>query len=184
MRKNILDRYTQKQEGEYLININAGKASDLYNDFDKQTPYVRKELDQDLEEYITYSAKDLFHEDFIIQFSLTEKPDEEMKDRITSSIRSYYLYLKTLEINELVTVMRKSLIFFILGVALLFLSVWTNEQLGPSATVITKVFAQGLTVAAWVSLWEALATFIINWTPYRRRIKLYNRIASAPIEFD
>ena len=181
MKKNILERYSETSDGRYIIDIDAGKVNDLYNDFDKQMPYVRKELDQDLGEYITDSARDLHNEKFVIRLTFLEPPDEEMKQRIITSINSYYLYLKSIELNELSRVMRTSFIFFLLGLSILFLSVWVNEQVSPAATVITKVFAQGLTVAAWVSLWEALATFIVNWTPYTRNIKLYERIANAPV---
>lgn len=146
-------------------------------------PYVRKELDQDLVEYITDSARDLNKEDFVIQFQLHEPPEEEMKARITTSIYSYFLCLKSIELTELSRVMRTSMIFFLIGMILLFLSVWANEQLTSETMVVTKVFAEGLTVAAWVSLWEALATFIINWTPYTRKIKLYERIANSPVQF-
>jgi len=31
--------------------------------------------------------------------------------------------------------------------------------------------------------WEALATFIVYWTPYSRQIKIYNRIANAMVQF-
>ena len=79
--------------------------------------------------------------------------------------------------------MRTSLLFLVIGMALLFLSILANEELTAETTVITKVFAGGLTVAAWVSLWEALATFIVNWTPFSRKIKLYDRIANAPVDF-
>jgi hypothetical protein len=50
-------------------------------------------------------------------------------------------------------------------------------------TVLSRVFSQGLTVAAWVSLWEALATFLVNWTPYSRQIRMYERIAETPVQF-
>ena len=157
MSNMILELYKQLADGRYVIGINAGKTSDLYNDFDKHMPYVRKELDQDLVEYISDSARDLYKEDFI--------------------------YLKTLEIMELSRIMRTSLLFLVIGMALLFLSILANEELTAETTVITKVFAGGLTVAAWVSLWEALATFIVNWTPFSRKIKLYDRIANAPVDF-
>jgi hypothetical protein len=32
-------------------------------------------------------------------------------------------------------------------------------------------------------MWQALATFLVNWTPYSRMIKLYERIAAAAVEF-
>lgn len=184
MKKNILERYTQLSNNRYLIDITAGKVSDLYNDFDKNTPYVRKELDQDLVEYIADSVRDLGKHDFVIQFHLLEAADETMQARIIASINSYFLYLKSIEINELARVMRISLIYFVVGIFLLFLSVWVNQKLSIESPVITTVFAQGLTVAAWVALWEALATFLVNWTPFSRQIKMYERIAHAPVSFN
>lgn len=183
MKPTILDRYSRAKNGQYIIDINAGKISDLYNDFDKQAPYIKKELDQNLVEYLTESAMDMEKEAFIIRIGLIEPPDDTMKVRITSSINSYFQYLKMIELQELRRNMRTSLIFLFMGVAILFLSVWVNQQLTEQATVVSKVFAEGLTVAAWVSLWEALATFLVNWTPYSRQISLYERIANAPVQF-
>jgi len=183
MKMGILERYTRTEDGRYIIDIHAGKVSDLYDEFDKHAPYVRKELDPHLVEYITDSAKDLGGEAFTICFHLQETADEALQERITTSINSYFMYLKTIELNEWARVMRTSLIFLVIGIAILFLSVWVNERLALQATVLTKVFAQGLTVAAWVSLWEALATFLIHWKPYRQQIKLYERIAGAPVLF-
>ena len=183
MKKNILARYPQMPDGNYIIDITAGKISDLYDDFDKHTPYVRKELDQDLVEYITDSARDLGKEDFTIRFYFMELPEEDMRTRITASINSYFLYLKDIELREVSRIIRTSLIYFVIGLSILFLSVWVNEKLTLDASVLSKVFAEGLTVAAWVSLWQALATFLVNWTPYSRQIKLYERIIKAPVQF-
>jgi hypothetical protein len=40
-----------------------------------------------------------------------------------------------------------------------------------------------LTVAAWVSLWESIATFLIEWNPNRREIELCDRLATASVFF-
>lgn len=183
MNKTILDRYPRAEDGTYVIDISAGRANDLYDDFDRKTPYRKKELDQHLVEYISDSANELNKKEFIIRFSLSEPPSDELQERITTSVISYFEYIKTLEINELKRAIRSSLIYLLLGIAILFLSVWVNHQLDDDTGVITKVFAEGLTVAAWVSMWEALATFIINWPPYSRKIKIYDRIANAAIQF-
>jgi hypothetical protein len=49
--------------------------------------------------------------------------------------------------------------------------------------VTANVFAEGLTVAAWVSLWEALAVLLIEWFPHRKNIVLYRRLANAELVF-
>jgi hypothetical protein len=92
------------------------------------------------------------------------------------------MYLKTIELNELRRVMNVSLIYLAIGTVILFLSIHV-KQLGIEGAMLKNLLTEGLTVAAWVSLWQALATFLINWIPFRRRVKLYQRIARAPIEF-
>lgn len=182
MNENILDRYSQAADGRCIISITAGKVSDLYNSFDRHTPYIRKELNQDLADYIADSARELGRNDFMLHFNLLEPVSEEMQKRISTSINSYFIYLKTIEITELRRIMNASLIYLAIGIVFLFLSIYLR-QLATEESMLNKLLTEGLTVAAWVSLWQALATFLINWTPYRRRIKLYQRIASSPVDF-
>lgn len=183
MKKTILERYRQMPDGRYVIDIHAGRPGDLYNNFDKFAPYVRKELDQDLVDYITDSARELGSELFVIQFRLLESIEGDFRERICKSINSYFLYLRSLEIEGLGRAMRTSLIFLVIGIAILSLSVWVNSDITPASSVVSKVFAEGLTVAAWVSMWEALATFLVNWAPISRKITLYKRIAETPVLF-
>jgi hypothetical protein len=182
MNKNILERYSHTADGRCIISITAGKVSDLYNSFDRHTPYVRKELNQDLVDYITDSASELGRNDFLIHFNLLEPVGDEMKKRISTSINSYFIYLKTIEITKLRRIMHASLIYLAIGIVFLFLSIHLR-QLAADESMLSKLLTEGLTVAAWVSLWQALATFLINWTPYRRRIKLYQHIACSPVDF-
>ena len=183
MKKHILDRYSKTEDNKFIIDIAAEKVADLYNNFDKYTPYIKKELDPDLVEYLTDSVREIGKEAFIIQFSLSSETEKKLVSRIKKSIQNYYIYLTELEHRELARMMRTSLILLGIGITILFLSVWLNLQITENNSVIAHVFAEGLTVAAWVSLWEALATFLINWAPHRQLIKMYDRIAKAPIQF-
>ncbi len=78
---------------------------------------------------------------------------------------------------------RRSAILFTIGLGILFVSVWVNRLLGVERSVTANVFAEGLTVAAWVSLWEAPAVFLIEWFPHRRNVLLYRRLAHAKLVF-
>lgn len=61
------------------------------------------------------------------------------------------------------------------GVVILFLAVLTRENISGSGDdmVIAHVLAEGLNVAAWVSLWHAIARYLINWAPHHRQVKMY-----------
>ncbi len=182
-RKPILDRYARTDDGKLILDIAADKVEDLYNNFDKHTPYGRKELDQDLADYLTDSVSEMGKADFIIQFRLANSADNTIQERVKASINSYFCYLKELEIRGWVSMRRSSYILFMIGIIILIISVWYGEQSSGKESVVSHVFSEGLTVAAWVSLWNAIATFLINWAPHRKKIRLYHRVASAEIVF-
>lgn len=183
MKKRILERYTRNAEGIITIDITAGKVEDLYSNFDRYTPYTKKELDQDLVEYIVECVREIGKEPFVIHFRLTATPEDDLMIRVRKSVRNYFLYLKDLEFRKLAGMARASFILLSIGLSLLFISVWIDQKSGGGKGVLMNFMAEGLTVAAWVSLWNALANFLINWVPHRRQIKKYERISKAPILF-
>lgn len=183
MKKDVIDRYERNANGDIILDVTADKVEDLYNHFDRSAPYMRRDLDQDLVNYIIDSAKELGEQPFTICFTLNNLPDKDRCSRIRQSVNSFFLSLVEVERNKFKRMMHKSLIFFSVGIAILFFSVWFNQKLGLDRTVLANVFAEGLTVAAWVSLWEALATFLIKWLPHRTNIHLYQRLSSIPSVF-
>ena len=184
MHKSILERYAHNNEGTLVIEIATSKVEDLYNHFERYTPYVKKDLDQDFADYITTAAQEIGKEPFAIHFRFTESPDDELRSRVRHSIKNYFMYLKELELRELMRMIRRSMVLMILGIIILSAALWFSQLIETNSTVVKRVFAEGLTIAAWVSLWEALATFLINWMPSRRQIRNFERIANAPISFE
>lgn len=183
MKKNILNRYSRTIDNKIIIDIATGRFEDLFNNFDKYAPYRKKELDQDLADYLVDSVSEIGKEPFVIQFSFTVSASVDLTSRVRTSVHNYFLYLKELELREMTRMTRTSLILFFLGVVILALSVWFNQKIANFGDVVAHVFAEGLNVAAWVSLWNAIATFLINWAPHRRKIKRYERISKATILF-
>ena len=159
MRRNVLSRYEKDEQGNIILDVNARRVEDLYNDFDKSAPYIRRDLDQDLADYLVECARELGRVQFTIRFALADSPDEERSLRIRRSLNTYFLYLAETEIQKILKMFRRSSILFAIGLGILFAAVSLNRMLGPEWSVTANVFAEGLTIAAWVSLWEALAIF-------------------------
>ena len=183
MKKHILDRYSRTDKGEVIIDIAAERVEDLYDDYDKTSPYHKKELYQGLVDYICDSVREIGREPFIIGFRFSSPIEQALVERVQKSICNYFLYLRELEYRELARMTRTSLILLLVGLSLLTLSLWVNRVISENDSVVARVFAEGLTVASWISLWESLATFLINWAPHRRDIKLFERIAGASVVF-
>jgi hypothetical protein len=183
MKKTILDRYAVTDDGKIVIDISVRGIEELYHNFDKTAPYTKKEFDEDFVDYLTDCVREIRRADFIIQFSLESEPDTATKDRVCSSIQNYYIYLKELEKQALKTMFNRFLILFGLGVVLLILAIITTRRFPPGGGVATEVFAGGLTIAAWVSLWEAIALLFLEWQPHRQNIRVFNKVMNAPVCF-
>ena len=182
MTNEILERYARTAEGRVIIDITADKVEYLFNDFDRHAPYMRKELDQDLVDYLVDSMREIGDEEVQMQFGFAEPIGDKQRERVRTSIHNYFIYLKGLEVLELKKLIRRFMIFLLIGFSIMAVSVWVNDNIN-HASAISRVFAEGLTVAAWVSLWEACSTLLINWTPHRRQIKWCEKLASAPVTF-
>jgi hypothetical protein len=184
MKKTILDRYAKTDDGRFAIDITTGRVSDLYNNFDKTTPYAKKELDEDLVNYLIESAREIGNEEFVVRFHFNEYADDEYRNRVTTSVHNYFSYMKELEGRILSQLLHNSLVYLVVGIAILFLSVWANSVFPVGNSVLARVSAEGLTVAAWVSLWQGVAAFLINWRPYQDRIHLYKGLSGVPVLFE
>ena len=182
--QDVLSRYEQDGQNRYIIDVAAERTEDLYNFFDRHAPYIRRDLDQELADYLFGCVRELPpHDPFVIRFNLTESPDEEKRARIRGSISSFFRYAAELERDAITRMLRKSAVLLAVGLAVMFIAVWVRQWLGESRSVVGDVFAEGLTVAAWVSLWEAVAVFLIEWLPRRRDLRRCERLAEAEVVF-
>jgi len=183
MKKGILERYEKAEDGRIIVDIAAEKIEDLYNNFDKRSNFLKKDLDEELSDYLSESVKEIGEKPFFIRITLSILPEEEKAEKVKNSFKNYFLYMKELEIRKMAEMVRTSLILLGVGIVILTVSILFNQQNEIWNSVIGSVFAEGLTVAAWVSLWEALATFLIQWSPHKKRIRLFESIAQSDLLF-
>lgn len=183
MKKPIIDRYEKTDKNQVIIDVSIQSVEDLYHDFDRRAPYHRKELHQEFVDYLTECVQEIGKHPFIIRISLEKMPDEAVEGRIKQSLNNYYAYLKVIEIRKMKRMFKQFAILFSLGLALLVLAILASRRLASSQGVIEEVFARGLTIAAWVSLWEAIVKIFLELPPYRQNIRLFDRIIEGRIIF-
>jgi hypothetical protein len=183
IKKDILKRYASTDTGEVIIDVSASRVQDLYDDFDKTAPYMRKDLEEQLVHYLLDCTREIGSTKFVIRFNLDEQIDMDSNLRVKESIKTYFSYLKELEIRNLRGMLRKSFFLLGIGAVILMLSLWIRNITATNENVFFQVIGEGLTVAAWVSLWEALATFLLEWAPTRKEIRLCDRLSQVQIFF-
>lgn len=179
MKRHALNRYERDDDGNILIDVAATRAEDLYNDFDRHTPYIRRDLDQDLVDYLIECAREIGDAPFAIRFTLAQPPDETRLARIQQSVRNFFLYLNACERQKIRRLTHRSLLLLALGTGMLFVSVWATARLPEGIPLLARFLVEGLTVVAWVTLWESLGAFLLEWLPHRRDLRLYRTLAEA-----
>ena len=183
MKKPIISRYELTEKNEVIIDASVRSVEDLYNNFDRTADYMKKDLDQEFVDYVTDCVREIGRRAFVIRISLSIMPDQVVMDRVRRSVRTFFLYLQEMERRQLRAMLRRSLVLFAIGLALLVMAIGVTRRFSSSEGVLEEVFSQGLTVAAWVSLWEAIANLFIEWYPRRQEIKRYDHVTNATVMF-
>lgn len=180
MKKNILDRYDKTSNNELIINVSTDKFENLYDNFDMNSSFLKKDLSQQLVDYIIESVSEISNEKFIIKFYLEEKIEEKNILRVEESFDNYFSYLEELEKKKMKEQVKNSLIFILIGVFFITLSILIEEN----QELTYRIISEGLMVAGWVSMWEAMAILLIKWLPLTKKLKLFKKISLAKIEFE
>lgn len=183
IKQSVLNRYERDSTGRILIDVSADAVEDLFSHWDRSAPYIRRDLDEELTDYLIDSAVELERQPFAIRFSFHQSVEEEALERITRSINVYFQYRAEKERQQINKMLRKSLIFLLFGLLIMAVAVWVGGSIGREPSVLANVLEQGLIVAAWVSIWESVATYLIEWLPQRKQRRLFSRLAEAPLSF-
>lgn len=183
MKRTIVDRYERTESGQIVLDVSVQSVEHLYNNFDRTAPYLKKDLDEAFVDHLTDSVREIRDHDFVVRLSLSLMPDETVMDRVRKSIKTFHTYLRDLELRAVGALLRRSAVLFVIGLVLLALAIEVTRMVSSDEGVIAGVFAQGLTIAAWVSLWEAIANLFLEWHPHRQNIRLCSRIMNAPVTF-
>src|SRR5574344_971981 len=178
MKDYILNRYDKDQNGNLIIKIFTSKIEDLYEDYDKKSSFIKKDLKYKLEEYLFESVDEIGNTPFVLQFNFEEKSTIESVKRLQSSINEYFSYLIFLEKKSMKESLKNSIIFFIIGFFLVTLSFILSEE----ENLAIKIVSEGVMIGGWVALWEALAIVLVNWLPLNKNLKIYKKIANSKVE--
>ena len=163
----------------------ARRVEDLYENFDKVAPYHKKDLEEDLVYYLTECVREIGRAEFVVRFTFERVPSEELMQRVHTSVHKFFIYQRELELAAMKTMLRTAGMLLIIGIVILGLSLWVNHlfAVSGSATFLNTVFAEGITIVAWVSIWEGLATFLLNWSPHLFHIRIFSNISEAQVLF-
>ena len=163
--------------------FSVGRIEELFEDFDSAASYVKKDLDQDLVEYLIECVREIGNNNFVIRINLPQHVETRHRQRVRRSMRNYFRYLELLERRKLNKMLWKSFLLFCLGMFLLTISKLLPGNLMQISDVLQQLTSEGLTVAAWVSLWSAFANLIFELPGILADIRIFKRIGNREVIF-
>jgi hypothetical protein len=178
IRNNITQRYEKDENNNLILKISTSKVEDLFDDYDKKSTFIQKDLKESLEKYLVQSVEEIGNHPFVIQFYFDEFCDKKSNNKVNTSIKEYFEYLQYWERKKMKEQIKNSFIFFLIG----FIFVSMSLILAENEDFIYKLISEGTMVGGWVSLWEALATILVKWLPLRNKLKIFKRISNAKID--
>ena len=183
LKEDIFSRYEPHSSRRLAIDVSVGRIEELFEDFDSAASYVKKDLDQDFVDYLIESVREIGSYDFVIRINLPVHVQERHRKRLRKSIKSYFRYLELLERRRLKKMLWRSTLLFSLGMCLLAISMSLKGNMEHLRGVMQELLTEGLTVAAWVSLWSAFASLIFELASIIGNIRIFRRIASREVVF-
>ena len=180
MEQPSLSRYEQDPDGRVVIEVAAREARELFNRFDRFAPYPKKDLSQDLADYLVDCAREIGRAPFRIQILLDE-PNPALPDPdVARGLHGFFRHQARQERRLHRRLLRRFLLLTGLGLLLLAGTILLSPY-ATTAPLGLRVIFEGLVVAAWIALWEGTSRLLFETPPIRQNIRVYRRLAEADV---
>jgi len=173
-----------RREGKWsLVDLKLKTLTQLYNSFDP-SPFHERDLDDDAAEYIVEAVREL-HGDLYIKLVLhvQEDIDDQGIKKASEAIHNYFSYrarVFRLQLRQQLRIGRISLLVGLLFLGFCF-EITTFFNAG---SVWSPILRESFMIIGWVAMWKPLEIFLYSWWPILGQIRLYEKIAAMPVEFN
>ncbi len=183
--KDILhDRYDFTEDDKAIIDISLESLNDLFNSFDKKTTLYKRELDQDFEDYLLASVKELDGHDFVVKLEIENNNDKTSEELIRRAIKNHFRFLYWKERKKVSKLIIKFILLLLLGIALMAFYYENSKYIKnfDSIPMYSKIIFEGIDIAGWVAFWEAFSCLIFDFIPIKNNRMLYEKISKSGIQ--
>ncbi|MSP48459.1 MAG: hypothetical protein EXQ95_03940 [Alphaproteobacteria bacterium] len=171
------------QDGVALIELRLETLRQLFNVFDP-SPFHRKDLDRDAEDYIVGALRELgpMSARLVLHLPAAEADTAEARG-LGVAIRNYFAFQAQITARDLRLELRRGRDSLLIGLGFLGLCLLLRQLvLSADAGTAAGIVGEGLLIAGWVALWRPLEIYLYDWWPYRRRVRVYRRLAEIEVE--
>jgi hypothetical protein len=164
------------------INLKLRELNQLFNSMDP-SPFLDRDLDDDAEEFIVSSARELHGaRAFELTVHLGTPPDSQRAAETEHAMQHYFAARAELKNREFRLLLRRGHSVLLIG--LLFLTSCLVLS-GLVTTVIPNqvgnILHEGLIIVGWVAMWRPLEIYLYDWWPLRQEWLGLKRLAKMRV---
>jgi hypothetical protein len=167
-----------------VIEIRINSVAQLFNSFDP-SPFKARDLDDNAEEFIVGWARE-FPVSTKLRIVVHLSPQECETDgarTLAESVSQHFEYRADVMRRELTELFRSGRRYLLVGLSIFAICHLAAEVVHTSFSgTFSEGVEQGLIIIGWVANWRPFELLLYDWWPLRRRIRLYERLATAEIE--
>lgn len=170
--------------GSGRIEVYVRDLDQLFNSMDP-SPFHRKTLDRDAEEFIVASAKELPADAPLALLVQLARPPGRADESglLREAIRQHFARRREMARRELRQLLRRGRKSLLIGLPLLAASVLGSHGIaGLTQTLpIAVVLRESLVIGGWVAMWGPMEIFLYEWWPLRDQGRLHDRLSRVAV---
>ncbi len=163
------------------IEVRIDHLDELVDERDP-TPSPGKDLNPYVSEFVLSWARELPSDlEVGIRLHVGESVEDSRAAKAERAMQAAFRYETGIEERKLHAMFREGRASLAIGLVALAISIFASEAIAADegALLIVK---EGLIVAGWVAMWKPIHLYLYDWWPIRREIRMYRRLAEAPVE--
>jgi hypothetical protein len=183
---NRQQKSAYRREGSrVLVDIKLKTLAQLYNSFDP-SPFHERDLDDAAAEYIEDAVTEIHATEPEIKLvvHVQEPVEADAVSKANEAIHNYFSYRAHVTRLRLRRLMRSGRISLLVGLLFMAFCFELSRLTATGTGAMPSILQEGFLIIGWVAMWKPLDIFLYSWWPIVGKIRLYEKIAAMPVEFN
>lgn len=167
-----------------LIEVHVSDLKELFNSFDP-TPFRKRDLDPDAEEFIAGWARDLpAHQDLGLLVHVDREHEVAgATETMRLAIRDHFGRRASEIRARLRLLFRNGRVALLIGLAVVAGSVLAGDLIETmlAESRFGSIIRESLLIGGWVAMWRPLEIFLYEWWPIRAEARLFDRLSTMSV---
>lgn len=167
-----------------VIEVHVSELKRLFNAIDP-SPFRERDLDPKAEEFIVGWAKDLPTDAQLALLVHLDRPAglPEEGAALRDAVHEYFRQQAAATRRRLRQLFRRGRTSLLIGIVFLAALIGLADLIAEHvSSKVAEVVRESLLIGGWVAMWKPLEIFLYDWWPVRREARVYDRLATMPVQ--